>query len=266
MANLSITILKVRRSIRDWNPDDETDYIFHDQYYIDSIEKAIGRLNTDLNTTYEVCTLPNSIEWVLLELAQIEMLKRKLQILTGVADSSSSTAPDTGSVTRTEVPGLEIWYGQTPETKAEDYMDLIKDLENRYQRFLDQKGHLGDGVDLPSGVVLTAHRRDLSRGGAWTNYAMDEGLSPPENVALDVVSSGISITWDPVYHNQFCLYKVQRKLVGGDYETLVRIQDNHTVEYIDEEILAPGCYVYRVVVQNLNSIETNSAIAKISVA
>lgn len=250
---LADTINNIRRKVLDWFGGDAGQQVYTDEYYEDAINFAISRLNSDLDTAYTIDDIPADLEWVIILLATIEMASIR------AVESSDST--DAGSLKRLELDGYESEFFEKQRIQAKDWIDLIEELEDRYDDWLDTQA-TEDIDDAPETVGRHMHLPTLRKAGAYDSFIMDRGVAAPVITLVNAVTY-LNITWSAVYDKQFDSYKIRRKLSSGDWDipadvtTLVTIADNHTERYKDTTFpsLAAGTYNYRMVVTNKNGIE-----------
>ena len=262
---LATLVDKVRRKLNDWFGGDAAQQVFSDEYYEDASDDAIGRLNSDLNTTYTVSTIPVNLEWVLTLLTTINMCV----VFHNYSDISEGT---TGGLKRLEVDGLETEHfeGRTPT--ALDYSRMCDALEDQYQDFLEDNAAPEDNDLLPTVTVVTANRPHIDKGYALRSRIMDKGVAAPE-ITLAQDTARIIITWGAIYDFQFARYIIQRKLSTQDWDddyklikTVATIHDNHIVRFVDKTATTPATYDYRMVLRNRNGIDRYSTTQSVTVA
>jgi len=247
VATEAQVIRQVRRRVADYK---ETT-IYEDEYYQDAISFALGKLGTDLGTTY--ATVP-SVEvgyvYLLVLVASVDVCYMR-------AADDASDEEDLGDISSISVPDLSISSSTDSDTQdAASWLDLAE----RYQRQYD------DGISQAGGAALAAtiqestlNRTSLTTGGL-ANRKLDPGLDAV-TVAASVSGSTVTLTWDTLYSNHFKYYEVYRSqsaTMAGE-ERIKIIDDNHTVTMDDENLVA-GTYYYRVKTVNPNDLKTDSNI------
>lgn len=250
MAVEADIINKIRRKVFDYS----APQVYDDTWYQDALDFAFSRLNFDLNTSYDMSSLPARYEWAIVLLGAIEMCGiRALENYT-TADSETATV---GNVRRVEVDGLEteffdggaINWGSHCQKMWDMYLSGIED-------------NTEDTATTTVGVA-TAVREDLRNNRGWKNPTMDSGIDASTLLpAISNTSDGVLITWENIYSTQFASYVVERKLSSGDwYETddvtkLTTITNHRTARFIDTNSLDldAGDYTYRVGIKNRNRI------------
>lgn len=262
MAIRGVLVGKIRRRVNDWrNPAnvDALAEVYPDDFYEDAIDDAMGRLNGDIRTTYTVSTLPQILEWVVVLLATISMATTR---------SSEVRTEDqrSGDVQRVQVTGAEVWFHPSKTIGADSWLNMIKELEDMYQDWLDDNGYVDQPEDLPLAKSYTVVREDLRYNRRHKRPELARPLDAVTSVAIAVASSGgYQISWDVVYKKQFKYYQIERKLSTDDWEnvedvtSVVKIYDNHTFKYIDTTTLVAGTYNYRVVLVNRNGLKSYSS-------
>lgn len=253
--NQATGINKVRRKVLDWFGGDDEQQVYSDDYYIDALDSAVGRLNSDIEQSYSLATVPSALDWVVVLLATIEMAHTR-----AFESQTSSTA---GGLKRLEVEGFEGEFYEKQKLAAKDWLDLAEELEDKYQEWLDKE--LATTPELaPSVQQSTLHTSSSRTGWAYTNVQLDRGISAPSISAEINVAGQVILTWSAVYHSQFYSYRIDRIEAtldwddeDSDYTTLIHLFDNHTVKYKDKTFsdLADGDYKYRLVVVNKNLVE-----------
>ena len=256
--NQASGINKVRRKVLDWFGGNDDEQVYSDDYYIDALESAVGRLNSDIEQSYSLATIPAALDWVVILLATIEMAH------TRAFESQASTTA--GGLKRMEVEGFEGEFYEKQKLSAKDWLDLAQELEDKYQDWLDKE--IEQTPELaPSIQQSTLHTNSSRTGFAYHKSQLDRGITAPAVSAEVNVVGDVVLTWSPVYHTQFYNYRIDR--VGAsvdwededsDYTTLIHLFDNHTARYKDKTFsdLADGDYKYRLVVVNKNLVEKYS--------
>lgn len=261
---LATLVDKVRRKLNDWFGGDAAQQVFSDEYYEDAADDALGRLNSDLDTTYTIATLPVALEWVLTLLTTINMCV----VFHNYSDVAGGT---TGTLKRFEVDGLETEHYEGRNPTPLDYSRMCEALEEQYQDFLDDNAAPEDNDLLPTVTVVTANRPHIDKGYALRSRIMDKGVAAPE-ITLAQDTGRIIITWSAIYDFQFSKYIIQRKLSTQDWDddeslikTLATIYDNHTVRFVDKTATVPATYDYRMVLRNRNKIDRYSTTQSVTV-
>lgn len=252
MATLSQVIDKVRRRVADFGEN----RLFEDGYYEDAIEFALQKLNTDFRTTYSAITdVPANKVFLIVKLATIEMCHmRASQALEDEGEGSTGDAPD---FTRIQVPDLHVEYPvSTSESTADTWLKLARDLQDEYDGELQQQGGTAIAAEIQTGILK---KISLTTGG-WKRRVLDDG---PDAVSLSRSVDGynVDLAWTVLYDETFSRYEVYRGLTTtmSDETLLTYIDDNHTVEYTDED-LAVGTYYYRVKAVDRNELSAASNI------
>ena len=120
--NIFDVVRQIRNNVHDPNPPvlGRTTVLYPDQIYIDKIYFALNKLNMDLrNLTdfsplppWNIATIPNTLSFLLLKLATIEMMQVRGAESVGISMVDNSTA-STG-ITHVTVPDLTVifdWAG-----------------------------------------------------------------------------------------------------------------------------------------------------------
>lgn len=248
MATQAALILKVRRGVKDFYTDPE-DALYSDEYYVDAIEDAIARYNSDISADYTILTIPAAYTWVLVLLAKITMCEIR-------AMESNNSDGATGAAIRTQVPGLEIWHQPQKETIASDWLKLCKLLEDKYQKHLEDIG--ADVATLPYMTVLTASRENLRRGRSTTRREVAVALPALSDVTLTLDDSDVVLTWTTITDTQFGNYRIERSDDGLTFTTIGTVYDIHIGEFTDDAILPAATYTYQVVLVNKTGLESIS--------
>lgn len=275
MAIRAKLIGRLRRKMGDWkDPNCATDTtveVYADAYYEDALDDALARLDADTASTYSIATLPASWEWALLLIAQIELIKVRI-IDSAESNGAPAGSGEPGQLQRIQVPGYEAWFHTPRGATGSDWVKLLKQLQDEYQKWLDDNGLL-DQVenDLPVATCYTMQREEARRGRAWRNFTTDKGITPPSDLVATEDVDGIVLTWTQTYHPQFRCYAIDRRTSDIDWYDdnvvlLDYIYDNHIERYVDDTLTGPDTYVYRIRVINKNSISTVDGEAEIIVA
>lgn len=251
MATVSQIIDKVRRRIADFG---ET-RVFEDGYYEDAIDFALQKYNTDWNQDYAVVDdVPTRRVFLIVKLATIEMCHmRASHDLEEESMGSGGANPD---FSRIQVPDLHVEYpAATSESTADTWLKLARDLQDEYDGELKNAG-TETSQEIETGILK---RISLTTGG-WKRRVLDNG---PDAVVLSRLLDvrNVELAWTPLYDETFSCYEVYRGLLASmlDETRIALISDNHTAEYIDED-LAVGTYYYRIRVYDRNVLSSNSNI------
>tara|TARA_Y100000593_G_scaffold12269_1_gene22434 strand:+ start:15366 stop:16160 length:795 start_codon:yes stop_codon:yes gene_type:complete len=257
MADSASLIVRIRRKVLDYGDGNANTQTYDNNWYTDAIIDALSRLNTDINATYTVTTLPIQYEWAVVLLGAITMAGiRAVEHHT----TPTSTSNIAGAVRRVEVQGLETEYFDADLPSPDSWLRLVEDLWAQYKEWLDSERPATNVLPLIS--VSSVMREDLRNNRGLKNYALDTGLTAPSLTLTVVDASNRTFSWSPVYSTQFSSYFIQRKEQNTEWvstSTIKTISDNHTVEYKATGALSSGTYIYRLGISNRNSIKTYSS-------
>ena len=252
MAEQDTIIRKIRLRVKDPNPPpDGGDPKYDNQYYIDAIDFGLQKLSHDFSSTvlWDISTLPDGKEFLLIKLATIEMCYVR---------GSESTDPTEESVLVDEVksidvPNLKIAYKDGKDEKVFQgpayWTKLAASLQSEYDGELPDITPIDDGAKIVSSQIMRTSLRTGKLGPYPFVKRMIMGIT---SVAYDDVST-LTVVWEPIYSEHLNHYEIWIKKTGvaNSDVLLTSIYDNHDYEIDIDKVLAVGEWkVYMFAVDN----------------
>jgi hypothetical protein len=175
------------------------------------------------------------------------------------SSGSSGANPD---FSRIQVPDLHVEYPTTTsESTAGTWLKLARDLQDEYDGELQQQG----GASVVAEIQVGALKKVSLTTGGWKRRVLDDG---PEAVVISALldSPDVELAWTPLYDETFSRYEIHRgtDLAMRTGSRLDFITDNHTVEYVDEDVPS-GTYYYRIKTCDRNELYSYSNTVRIVV-
>lgn len=262
MADINSLIRRVRSRVHDSIEHDVRDDgrpLYLDEVYQDSILSGLGRINLDLDSNYDVVTLPSKYEYLLELRGTINMCYVR------GAEGASSDVEDFPNVPdyMVSVPQLSVQKQQMSVDGPKYWLRLVDKLENEYNNAIARLEARGDeGAEIQQ---MTMSRLSL-RTGRRTQYVYDKAITAPD-MAIGIVGGKVSVTWGVVYDQYFRLYELQRSSVADFSTTYIVYQssDNHDNKYVDQPP-ANGTWYYRLAVVNSNNLYGYSQSSSVVIA
>jgi hypothetical protein len=260
MADINSLILRVRARVHDNITHDVRDDrpLYLDNYYIESLNSGLGRINLDLDSVYTVGTLPVKYEYLLELRGTINMC-----YVRGAEGASGDVEdfPDVPDQIVT-VPQLTVQRQQMPLDGPKYWLRLADKLENEYLTALQRLADRGEeGAEIQQ---YTMSRMSL-RTGRRMPYVYDKAITIPDGFAVSVEGNVATIVWGVVYDEYFNYYELKRSNLS-DFSTSQGVfasSDNHDNVY--RETLQPGTWYYRLSVYNSNDLVSHTSLASVVV-
>lgn len=261
MADINSLIRRIRARVHDnvsHTSREDGRPLYLDEYYIDSIQSGIGRINLDIDSAYSVATLPVKYEYLAELRGTINMC-----YVRGAEGATSDVEdfPDVPDQIVT-VPQLTVQRQQMPLDGPKFWLRLAEKLENEYLEALARLADRGEqGADIQQ---YTMSRMSL-RTGRRMPYVYDTPITAPENFAVAIQNGKVKVTWGIVYDEYFNYYELQRS-TDELFSTTSRIyasSDNHDDTYTDT--VSAGSYYYRLAIYNSNDLVSYTEVASVIV-
>lgn len=256
MADLATVTMSIRRRLHDST---DGSPLYADVFYTDALNRALGRLNLDLNTTYLITTLPSKFDYLLEKRGTIEMC----YVRAGEGASSDVSDQAALPVQALTVPNLTIAQVAGQMEGPSYWKKLAQLLESEYAQAMNS-------IEMTEGVASQAIQQGVIsrmslRTGRRTQYVYDTALEAT-TASVSVSGSAVTVTWAPVYDLHFGFYEIQRSNDAAfptGYTVVQQQGDNHTVTLDDSP--GVGVWYYRVAVVNDNTLRANSAVVTATV-
>jgi len=251
MADVNSLIRRIRARVHDnvsHTSREDGRPLYLDEYYIDSIQSGLGRINLDLDSNYTVATLPVKYEYLAEVRATVNMC-----YVRGAEGASSDVEdfPDVPDQIVT-VPQLTVQRQQMPLDGPKYWLRLAAKLEEEYLSALARLQDRGEeGAEIQQ---YTMSRMSL-RTGRRMPYVYDKPIAPPEGFAVSVIGQKVQVTWGIVYDEYFNYYTLQRS-TSPDFSTTSSVfasSDNHDNIYFDQPSFGQ-VYYYRLAIYNSNDL------------
>ena len=267
--NIFDVVRQVRNNAHDPNPPvlGRTEVLYPDQIYVDKIYFALNKLNMDLrNLTdfspappWNIATVPTTLSFLLLKLATIEMAQIRGAEAVGISMVDSSTM-STG-INHVTVPDLTVIENaiSSSDTGPGYWKSVWKELQKEYDGEIARLvGKLTAGTGI-SCISMTSRNMD----GSISDQRLARKL-PATTVYTSYMSGVTTISWTPVYSDQFAYYIVYHTDAIGNKTAIKRYADNHIDSFEYSKVLT-GTNYFSVSIMSMNHLETESATSTVTV-
>ena len=250
MADTRTLMGRVRRRVHDHETTSDDYPIYSDEIYTDSLDRALSRVNLDLQTAYSLATLPVKYEYLVEIRGALEMC----YIRGGEGASRDVDAlPDPPSAMLVLPSGYTHQQQQMPLDGPKYWLRLAEMLDREYKDSIEAAFNSAD-ADAISVVYSTRIR---SRTGRRGPYWLDKPITAPA-LTLSVAAGVVTVGWDAVYSPDFSRYSLERA-PDVDFTSITVVlldSDNHTTSHSETPVA--GTYYYRLKLTNTNDINSYS--------